>query len=102
MTRVEKHFLVEDDEYVRVTVQCLGDVLISIREYVRAGIVVRYSYQLLVGGEDVLRYDNAPHHPEVETHPHHRHRGGRVHPLHNPSLQAFLEEVTRILTARQP
>ena len=48
------------------------------------------------GNKPLLRYDNAPHHPEIETHPHHKHVGDRVEPLHDHSLEALLEE------AKQP
>jgi hypothetical protein len=35
-----------------------------------------YAYQYLdPQGERILRYDDAPHHPEISTHPHHLHRG---------------------------
>ncbi len=35
-----------------------------------------YSYQYLdAQGQRVFRYDDAPHHREVSTHPHHLHRG---------------------------
>lgn len=35
-----------------------------------------YAYQYLdPQGERILRYDDAPHHPEVSTYPHHLHRG---------------------------
>lgn len=35
-----------------------------------------YAYQYLdPQGSQVFRYDDAPHHPEVSTHPHHLHRG---------------------------
>jgi len=34
----------------------------------------RYSYQLIGGGKPILRWDNAPHHPELEKNfPHHFH-----------------------------
>ncbi len=59
--------------------------------------MVKYSYSL-IGGEDVpLRYDNAPHHRGLETHPHHRHVRGKVLPLSDHSLSAFLREVTEFL-----
>jgi hypothetical protein len=35
-----------------------------------------YAYQYLdPQGSQVFRYDDAPHHPEIATHPHHLHRG---------------------------
>ena len=35
-----------------------------------------YAYQYLdPHGKRIFRYDDAPHHPEIVTHPHHLHRG---------------------------
>ncbi len=36
-------------------------------------IKIHYTYIYLKNGERVFRYDNAPHHPEIPTHPHHIH-----------------------------
>ena len=45
-------------------------------------------------GKLVFRYDNAPHHPEVPSHPHHKHTGdGKVVPAAPPTLRSILEEV---------
>jgi hypothetical protein len=40
-------------------------------------------------------YDNAPHHPEIVTHPHHKHVGpaDRLAPADQPSLGQVLAEV---------
>ena len=59
-----------------------------------------YGYQLLVDDKPLLRYDNAPHHPEIETFPHHKHVGDRVEPLHSPSIEAFLEEAKSVVEQR--
>ena len=39
--------------------------------------------------------DNAPHHPEIVTHPHHKHIGptDRLAPADQPSLSQVLTEV---------
>ena len=44
------------------------------------GYLVRisYAYTYLQGGQRVFRYDNAPHHPEIITFPHHRHPGRKI------------------------
>lgn len=34
---------------------------------------VHYAYTYIREGQRVFRYDNAPHHPEIATHPHHKH-----------------------------
>jgi hypothetical protein len=40
-----------------------------------------------------IRYDNAPHHPEVPTHSHHKHTGVQVLPGIHPSIEQVLLEV---------
>ena len=34
---------------------------------------IHYAYTYMRQGRHVFRYDNAPHHPEIVTHPHHKH-----------------------------
>jgi hypothetical protein len=43
--------------------------------------------------------DNTPHHPEIVTHPHHKHVGPseRVTPADQPSLSQVLDEVESYL-----
>jgi hypothetical protein len=56
---------------------------------------VHYAYTYIREGERVFRYDNAPHHPDIATHPHHKHIGAedRVAPADQPSLSQVLDEV---------
>ena len=56
---------------------------------------VYYAYTYVRGGERVFRYDNAPHHPEIVTHPHHKHIGpsDRLAPADQPSLSQVLAEI---------
>jgi Family of unknown function (DUF6516) len=51
----------------------------------------RYHYQGPAG--PVLRYDNAPHHPEVLTHPDHKHVGDDVLASSHPTIAQVLLEV---------
>ena len=61
---------------------------------VREGLVIwlsyRYHFQSTVL---ILRYDNAPHHPEVTTHPEHRHQGTIVTEGKHPDLEDFFREI---------
>jgi hypothetical protein len=41
----------------------------------------------------IFRYDNAPHHRNIATFPHHKHVGNNVSPSREPSLSTVLEEV---------
>lgn len=69
------------------------------REYVdvRTGDLKEdYSYHYQnSAGEMIFRYDNTPHHPEVETHPHHKHLVERKKPIAVtvPSLKDVLDEI---------
>jgi len=58
-------------------------------------IRIHYAYTYLRRQQRVFRYDNAPHHPEIATHPHHKHIGpaDRVAPADQPSLSQVLVEV---------
>jgi hypothetical protein len=51
----------------------------------------RYHYQETSGF--VLRYDNAPHHPEVVTRPDHKHVGDDVVASAHPTIEQVLIEV---------
>jgi hypothetical protein len=56
---------------------------------------ISYAYSYLRAGERVFRYDNAPHHPEIITFPHHKHIGpaDRLAPADQPSLHQVLSEI---------
>jgi hypothetical protein len=51
-------------------------------------------------GQLILRYDNAPHHTEIQTHPHHKHIEDRIEPAEAPDLSDILREIDQILSAR--
>jgi len=61
---------------------------------------VSYAYTYLREGRRVFRYDNAPHHPEILTFPHHKHIGhqDRLAPADQPSLSQVLSEVAAWLS----
>ena len=60
---------------------------------------LHYAYTYVRDGLRVFRYDNAPHHPEIATHPHHKHNGPEDHlaPADQPSLNQVLAEVEGLL-----
>jgi len=57
-----------------------------------------YHYQKS-NGDLVFRYDNAPHHPEVETFPHHKHVGSddNVITSQPPDVSEVLVEIDEII-----
>jgi len=51
-------------------------------------------------GEILIRWDNAPHHPEVPTHPNHKHEGEQINPSVRVSVEEVLNEIAAVLKAR--
>lgn len=51
------------------------------------------------GGKRIFRYDNAPHHPEISTHPHHKHSGSgdTLSATQEPTLSQILSEIEKLL-----
>jgi hypothetical protein len=61
-----------------------------------------YTYQYIRSGKAVLRYDNAPHHPDLPTFPHHKHVGKERLPATEPTLSRVLSEVAAFLKEEPP
>ncbi len=59
---------------------------------------VRYPYHYQSeSGELIFRYDNAPHYPNLSTHPHHKHIGLTVAPTEAPDLSNVLHEIEQLI-----
>jgi hypothetical protein len=58
-----------------------------------------YFVSILRNDQRVFRYDNAPHHPEIATHPHHKHIGpkDRLAPADQPNLSQIFAEIEGLL-----
>lgn len=99
-TRTERVDL--DRGYVRATITFTDDTELHLFEYVvLTGDEVeredyRYHYQS-EEGELIWRWDNAPHHPDVESFPHHVHVGKEVQASKPVKLEDVLGEIARRL-----
>lgn len=61
------------------------------------GQLCRYAYYWLDERNIPIRgWDNAPHHPEISTHPHHQHVGENI----EPSDVRYLDDVLTLLMRR--
>jgi hypothetical protein len=48
-------------------------------------------------GQMVFRYDNSPHHPEIDSFPHHKHMPGKIRPSNIPSIKDILNEISAMI-----
>lgn len=94
------------DDYngpVRCRVLFWGESYLDIYEVVSTElgypIRIHYAYTFIQRNERVFRYDNAPHYPEIDTHPHHKHSGARdtLSSAEKPALSQFLKEIENLL-----
>ncbi len=76
--------------------------ILAIRDLVL--IKTDYTYHYQDGeGRLIFRYDNAPHHPEVSTHPHHKHIANpktqveSIESVLPPHLNEVLQEIDQFL-----
>ncbi len=69
-----------------------------IREYISSlEIIYAYHWQD-ANGNLITRWDNAPHHPEIKTHPHHKHEP-QTKESKATDLEEVLEEITKKISA---
>ena len=69
---------------------------IEIFEFYLSGILLKYSYAYIKEGISVLRYDNAPHHKELKSFPHHKHSEDTIKELEKQSLRDFVRELIEL------
>jgi len=99
--RYEELLLSENRGVLRIRLRFPDDALLEISEaiVIVAGephwIAYRYHYQG-PSAELVFRYDNAPHHPEIPTHPDHKHWENQVLGGPHPSVEDVLRELVAI------
>ena len=101
ITSVEAIEILASDNFngiLRCRVHFWDESFLGIHETVSTelGYPVRiiYSYAYIRDGENIFRYDNAPHHPQIATFPHHKHIGAsKIAPTDQPTILQVLNEV---------
>ena len=92
-----------DEERVQL-LRLRAEIIDGSHLYVREAIfphTSKYSYRWQTHmGEMLLRWDNAPHHPAIPTHPHHKHDGEQIGPAARVSIEDVLAELADRLQSR--
>ena len=87
----------EKEGYLRVTIKLPGDSVMHCFEYVLSDGSIgisKYSFHWHdVSGNLICRWDNAPHHPELDNFPHHVHTKDKVSASSEMDLRKVLSEV---------
>lgn len=88
----------ENECYIRGVLTLFNECELHVAEYVVTEPVIKrdkYRYHLQkTDGTLISRWDNVPHHPQIETFPDHRHDGnGTIHPSPAIGLPEVLQAV---------
>jgi hypothetical protein len=96
--RYEEHVLSSERGNLRIRARFFNNSLLEISEAIhgKQGTFIwlsyRYHYQN-PDGSIIFRYDNTPHHPDVDTYPDHKHDGESVLRAKRPSIEKVLAEI---------
>jgi hypothetical protein len=94
----QEQVLTRDRVNLRIRLRFVNNSLLEISEAIRivdsnfTWLSYRYHYQR-PDGSVIFRYDNTPHHPDVKTHPDHKHIGESVIESQRPDIEKILSEV---------
>lgn len=87
-------------EQLKADVQLTDGSRLLINEVHINGQLRKYAYNRLTPtGEMLQGWDNAPHHPDIATFPHHLHQGDAVHSSEVRSLTDVFDLLRKILQA---
>jgi len=103
--------IIVDTEFLNVTkirdlvhykckVQLIDGSNLRISEKWHKDQLVQYSYYWLDDENNlIIGWDNAPHHSQIETHPHHKHmqRQTEVHESYECDLNTILEFIAQMI-----
>lgn len=84
---------------IKIKLELLDASILWIREVeVRRSIVAYSYYWLRPDGSTIIGWDNAPHHREVETFPHHKHIGENIEPSQQTDIKKVMEFIKGLLS----
>ncbi len=106
-SHIDKHFGPSGETlYLRGSLRFIDSSVLEFAVFAgkvsRNIIVDKYRFQFVSkDGRMVFRYDNAPHHPETSSFPHHKHASDKVISSTMPSMQDLLNEISAIILKNQ-
>lgn len=88
--------------YIEGNVTFVDGSRLALFEFLRASdtavVCEKYRYHFMDAENALLfRYDNAPHHPDIETYPDHKHLPESIEASARPNLTAVFAEIERYI-----
>lgn len=87
----------KDVEIIKLDILLNDKSILKVRERTKENKVFKYSYYWFNPKGDLISgWDNAPHHLQVETFPHHKHTvSGKILPSKETNLDEVLEAISK-------
>lgn len=97
--RLVKEFSGVKKGYIRFVIEFRDNSELHVFEYVNSGLhKLNYSYHWQDKEKNlIIRWDNAPHHSNIETFPHHLHMKDGVKPSGEPTFAEILEKIEQAI-----
>ncbi len=92
---------VDNPNYIKLKISLVNEDVLHLRESWSRDRLEHYAYYWLDNDNKLkIGWDNAPHHPKITTHPHHKHfeQQSNVQPSEEENLEAVLEAIKSILS----
>ena len=91
--KVVRERISESEGFLQVHATLIQNCILSAFEYfMKEQGIVRYNYQVMTQDKQLdARWDNVPHHPQLESFPHHRHSAEGVFESDAPTLERILD-----------
>ena len=73
--------------------------MLEFMEYLKEENRPKYRFHLInKEGDMIFRYDNAPHHRDISSFPHHKHLPGNVSESNEKSIMDVLDEIETLIS----
>ena len=93
--RLIREFIGMKRGFIRFVVELRDDSELHVFEYIDSSMhKIDYSYHWQDKEKSLItRWDNAPHHPEIETFPYHVHEGEHIKPSEEPTFVEIIKKI---------
>lgn len=101
-SNIQKYFGPHNTVYLKGSLTLVDSSVLDIAIFITKShntlVIDKYRLHYMNSNQDMIfRYDNSPHHAEIDTYPHHKHLPGRVVRATMPSLTDVLYEISAII-----
>lgn len=101
-SNIQKHFGPRNTVYLKGNLIFIDssslEISIFATKFRNALVIAKYRLHYMNSNKEMIfRYDNASHHPEVSSFPHHKHIQNKVVDASMPSIKNVLNEISSII-----